>query len=441
MGVLKLVFCVGFFFLITSLQLFSSGKESLESLILEVGDIHEIQMKNPYQVNLSKKGVVLLNSISNEKWRIVAHRRGFVVLSYRNSETEEFYQILIEVHDKKSEEKQELPNPFCQNDGIYCTENPMRISGESSSWEIFYQLKSWCQNKKGCVFSLRLEEKNRLVLQTKLENYLSFLNSVSISSSGVISALVDCHESGKLPTVQISKSKELLKDLGLQVPLHLNCLHEVSQKRYQIFGQVILVSKNFAHELGGSPLLEGDLIDKNFSLSEGLLKHLKARENESEFEIIGRPVLDLLEGIEGITKTGGEISLVKENSLWEKSPQFLEWKSYGLSLKTIVHSNFKGSGRTRFHLNMSVPSEGGAHVSLETIEMQGEVILSPDEPKLVGTTDYERKKNSKGYNKFLSKIPLIGPFFQLHRQEKVFSRVYLYLMLKEINEMNEQVKK
>ena len=257
----------------------------------------------------------------------------------------------------------------------------------------------------------------------------------------MISALVDCHESGKLPTVQVTKSKELLKDLGLEVPLHLNCLHEVSQKRYQIFGQVILVSKNFAHELGGSPLLEGDLIDKNFSLSEGLLKHLKARENESEFEIIGRPVLGLLEGVEGITKTGGELSLVKENSLWEKSPQFLEWKSYGLSLKTTVHSNFKGSGRTRFHLNMSVPSEGGAHVSLETIEMQGEVILFPDKPTLVGTTDYERKKKSKGYNKFLSKIPLIGPFFQLHRQEKVFSRVYLYLMLKEINEMNEQVKK
>lgn len=441
MGALNFFCCLNFFLLLSSTYLFSSEKESLESLILEVGDIHEIKMKNPYQVNLSKKGVVLLNSISNEKWRIVAHRRGFVVLSYRNSETEEFYQILIEVHDKKVEEKKESPNAFCQSDGIYCTEEPLRILGESSSWEIFYHLKSWCQNKKGCVFSLGLEEKNRSFLKRKLENYLSFLSDVSISSSGVISALVDCHESGKIPTIQVSKSKELLKDLGLQVPLHLNCLHEVAQKRYQIFGQVILVSKNFAHELGGSPLLEGELIDKNFSLSEGLLKHLKARENESEFEIIGRPVLDLLEGVEGVTKTGGEISFVKENSLWEKTSQFLEWKSYGLSLKTLVHSNFKGTGRTRFHLEMSVPSEGGTQVSLETIEMQGEVLLSPDKPKLVGTTDYERKKKSKGYNKFLSKVPLIGPLFQLHRQEKVFSRVYLYLMLKEINEINQQVKK
>ena len=101
-------YAIRFFFLISSVNLFSSGKESLESLFLEVGDIHEIQMKNPYQVNLSKKGVVLLNSISNEKWRIVAHRRGFVVLSYRDSQTEEFYQILIEVNNKKAEEKQEL---------------------------------------------------------------------------------------------------------------------------------------------------------------------------------------------------------------------------------------------------------------------------------------------------------------------------------------------
>ena len=417
-----------FFFFFLSSFLFSQEN----NIELKISDKKELSLAFASQINLSKRGIVLLSHVHKNKWRLVGHRKGFVVLTYWNQEENQEKQIFITVTPKKDPLLEGLKmSSFCSVEGVHCFSKPYQIKGLTSSWKSFYLLKKWCHEEKECLFDLSLSQKGQKELKKTLKRN-PLLDSCSVDSSGVGLCLFSCSGSKSLSSQRKKRSRDSLESQGILTYVPLSCFSSVEPKRFLVQAKVISSSQDLASELGFSKLLAHEVMKQNFSWSPSFLKLIKLDQSESSLEIVGSPSMKVLEGSRSLSKTGGELSVVRESFSLKSNQKTLDWKSYGLELDVLVMSLRKDQVRLAYELKMSNPSEGNGRLSLQGLSMKGEIFLTLEESELVGSTDYLRKKKRKEENFFLSKVPLIGPFFRLNKKEKVMSKMLLYLMVKEI---------
>ena len=417
------------FFFVFIYQLLFSQENDIE---LKISDKKEVSLAFASQINLSKRGIVLLSHIHKDKWRIVGHRKGFVVLSYWNQEENQEKQIFITVSSKKDSLLEGLKmSSFCSVEGVRCSSEPYQIKGKTASWKSFYFLKKWCQEEKECLFDLSLNQKGQKELKESLKRN-PLLDRCSVDSDGVDLCLFSCSASKSLSPQRKKRSRDSLESEGVLTYVPFSCSSSVEPRKFLVQAKVISSSQGLASELGFSKFLAREIMKENFSWSSSFFKLVKLDQSNSSLEIVGSPSMKVLEGSRSLSKTGGELSVVRESSSSKTYQKTLDWKSYGLELDVLVMSLRKNQVKLAYELKMSNPSEGNGRISLQGVSMKGEVFLILEESELVGSTDYMREKKSKEENFFLSKIPLIGPFFRLHKKEKVMSKMLLYLMVKEV---------
>ena len=419
------------FFLIFSFIVFSKEK-SFKKMQLELGEVVEIDLEVYSNLNLSKKGVVLLSSVNFNTWRIVAHRKGLVLLTYLNSQTKKEVQILIEVLEKSKEENLSELNPYCSYKGVECTSPPLQILGETSSWRAFYDLKSSCLKEKHCSFFLQMTKKGRHHLEKFLQSRLGFVSTCLLDNLGIRLCTTYCEEEGKISQETKRSINHVLEESGIFSYVPIQCENSYKPSSYLVSSRIFLTSENFAREAGVSKFFLNKIIDQDFSFRANLFKELKAHENGSEFEIIGTPILKVREGKKSFSRTGGEISMMKEKKFYRENQSFLEWKSYGLEFSAKVHKVSKEDIHVSYELKMISPSGSNSKISFQNIGLKGETLLRLKEAQVVGTTDYKRKKVSNYRNIFLASIPIIGPLFKLKKSEKVLSKMVLALKVEEV---------
>lgn len=404
---------------------------AIKKIDMIVGEVLSYNLPMASHLNLSKRGVVILSYIAANKWRLIAHRKGFVVLTYQSEETEKENQIFIQVKEKpKDTMKPQDSSAYCQLKKVICSMSPFEISGETDSWQSFYQLNKLCREKKSCVFSLKLSEKGQTLLRARLQDQMGYFSKFKVSTNGVVSCSVMCDVENKSFSELKKKVKKVLESQGILSYVPVFCDHLVHHRQFVVYARVVLASHNLAKKIGVSRTLVKKIIDDRFNLTPELLKQFKSHESDHYLKIIGTPTLTLNEGVRSLSKTGGELSLVKETSSFRENQKIIEWKSYGLQISFLAFSFGGDKSKVSYKLAMNVPSESRYNLSLQTIELEGEVNLVFNVPKIVGSTDYKREKKSLEKNIFLSSIPIISPLFKMSQNEEVLSQMLLCLMIK-----------
>lgn len=403
-------------------------------LTLDLGEVKELKLGLVSRVNLSRKGVVLLSQVSTEVWRVIGHRKGHVLLSFRLKESQEESSVLVEVMTKKKVLAPPLLSPLCQFEGARCYGEPLRVEGEIKEWKPYFLLKTWCAKEKFCLFSATLSLDAQRSLSKFLETRMSSMAQCELDTQGLRLCELSCGEKVQVTQNERRRFLDLLASQGITTQVPLLCEKFVKPKSYDVFAQVLLTTESHTQKKGFSQRLMTDFIQGDFLFEPKLLKNLKLNEDLSKLEIVGSPQLFVQEGKASESRTGGELALVRETPSGREATSSTHWKAYGLSFEVKVQRAGKEKVSAAYSLSLSSPSEGNSRLSLKGVRIKGEALISLGKAKLMGSTKYKREKKGNSSQMILSSIPLIAPLFRLGKKEESESEMHLILRVEEAKE-------
>jgi len=427
MGLLK-----SFIFFFSFPPLLSLAQKKNEKEVrLVVGEFKTLDFISSTKVNLSRRGIVVLSYVKEGQWKIVAHRKGFVVLNYEEKISKEKKQVLIYVEAEKQERKRGDVAWVCEKKFIKCSYKPLIVSGVTDSWFLLYSLKRWCKRKSECSLALRLSLLGQRKLKQELQGLLKNLSNYKVGPFGIETLSLSCPSQDNKFTMKKKLIKDLLEQAYLTPIPPIVCKHEYKPSQYKVFAKVYLMTDSRGEYFGGKTVGVSDFFKKGAEST--LLTKLESLEKNHELKIIGEPKIIVKEGVQGFSKTGGEFSFAQNSSGLDYRQKSIVWKNYGLSLKAAVYSESKAKGNLLYHLTLSVPSSSRSHTSVKAVEFSGVVKVNFGQKIIAGTTQYDSYKKLLEKDSFFSKVPIISIFFSRKTKEKSSSYLVLSLEVKEFS--------
>ncbi|MCV6608838.1 MAG: hypothetical protein OIF32_11550, partial [Campylobacterales bacterium] len=175
-------------FFILSLDLESTP---LSKLKMKPGDIEKLSFNIGNSLHVTRKNVVDLESLGNGQWRIVALKKGIVMLVEKTPSGEEVARYLVVVESKNNLKKGGLLsfdsswlNALCKDKSISCDIEKNRISGKIDSWKQLYQLRKMCNLHEPCLFDVNLSSQGKSEFEAYLKNLVGSWFLIDVKENG-----------------------------------------------------------------------------------------------------------------------------------------------------------------------------------------------------------------------------------------------------------------
>ncbi len=154
------------FLILTNLLAYTGFSE--EVLTMKVGEKIAIKLISYEQIKVSRKGIIELIQVEEDRWSIVALKKGSAVITSVNFDGSlSKHIVFVENHSKLKSKTERIWTEFiCGTSGISCYSS--EIYGLSHSWKWFYQVGERCFRHQPCIFNVTLSKE----AQRKLQNYL-----------------------------------------------------------------------------------------------------------------------------------------------------------------------------------------------------------------------------------------------------------------------------
>lgn len=390
----------------------------LKHLELNIGETNRIKISENSEVYINNKGIIAANYLNDGNWQIIGLKVGTSLI-----QTEQ-QSWLVHVNKKSTKTYADaIPKWICKN-GLKCDETEQIISGFCSDPFLFIKAKTWCMNKKDCLFAGLLNKEAILDLQVFYSDKLKTNYEFDVHPNGIIEFKIPCEDHTAVPKKEtIQKISKQAKLTHQEDYLQISC-KKPKLKNFKLKGKVVLLNKmetDITHFDTNSYL---QLKEFPFTKADKLAKTIELLISEKKAQIIGQPSLSLIEGRTAKLKSGGEFQVPIKTTAGTHGHS---WKSFGLSMSTTL-STLKQSLKAKIDFSLST-IDSKVSKQLVTSSISTELTLQKGQEVVVGSVEIKSHQTTKNENSILGNIPLISPFFQNTEAEDSYSKMILLIQI------------
>lgn len=390
---------------------------SLEPLLknTEIGSVIVVEGNDKYrELNISKKGIITADYIEEGKWQLTALKKGEVFVRLGPK----YWRIIV-----SEGVKNHIPLWICGVKGVTCHHESQSISGTLNSFTLFQKISMQCIPKKGCLNDLLLGPNGQEQMATQIRKIVPEL-LFSVNQWGQIN--VDSCD----PPLRLKEIRERLVVFVSEKKVFLNCSQKSVKSNFKVEVKAVHLQSHKQKTLG---------IDQYFlsiEFAKGLFSKkmtVEARDSKDRLSLVGNPIFAVSLNHPTEVISGGEL---KETVIGSGGrEQTVQWKNYGLHIKTEVRPQINEKYFMDFEFNLTRPQNGGGSLSKNRVKSKVQVQLS--DPILVGSLNLNSEDWSYVSNPVLEKIPIIGPLFQYNNESESSHSLLLWLTLEENTKISE----
>jgi len=416
-------------------------------LTMTIGSTQEVSYPLGTDLAISRRGIIDVFHLGDGRWQITALRPGFVVVDAHDGGTGAARMPRLFIDARRSEdelrpgpkeseeETRPIPKWICQDtEAVTCGQDSGLVTGTVASPIWFHQARASCQASPRCTFAVVLTATAQAEWTSALRLALGADYSVTPTARGSVLAIIEtyCGKGGRdarLPMVDALTSRALSSGLAW-----FKCREDRGLPHYRMHAQVFLVEAAAAAELGfaNTATVQAGLFGGGQNHVQ-LLAKLKALEQERKAEIVGEPMLRLTANQPAELASGGEFQVTQRTlhrGEGEDAIEKVAWKQHGLTLKLVATPLNDQRVRLGFDMTLKSRSEGSDQaLTLHVLKSEADLILGV--ATMAGILDLQTSASEQERLPVLSKIPLIGPWFQRSGRQSSKSRLFLWLELSE----------
>lgn len=399
-----------------------SGETTLPAKLLRVGEAFVLSLSQGQKIFISRKGYLAVHQLSPEKFRLIALKKGELVVLVKDRSNRVLSQQTVIVRTRKPPARAKplpLP-PGCSSPALSCEAgSPPALRGVAKSWQQFFSLRAWCK-AHNCQFGLRLSAAARRSYEAFVRAHLFDWYDYKVLANGV---LVFCHPE---PTRKKSKANPTEKavrnilDADIwQLPMTFGrCAKPSVLPTYLAEAVAFRLKTEEAQRVGlnlaGQPLL--------LDPTENIKLHAFLADNQSL--IVGHPAMRLIAGEQSEFATGSEWYVAQG----EEQGQ---WKQVGFTLKLRVQPLTEQTIRVGYQVEITGPRGEGAR-QLDRSYMASTLVTTLGSAQVVAQLGTAMAADSKIEVPIINKIPIIGPLLRHKVSTQSESRLFLWLRIQEL---------
>lgn len=398
-----------------------------ESLQLEVGQTLSRHFTGAKTLQLSRKGLLDLVFLGEQKWQLTALKPGFVILTVLQSQETVGARLHIEIvpKPKSKTETQTQWLSLCEGARLTCGGETGVISGSTDSFLHHWNLQAICREEKTCLYGGHLSEKGLQGWKTYVAQELQAPFSYEISPSGSLQFTFDC-----LSQQEWQQKKSMVQHLleqqfpFLPPPLVL-CRSWDSHLYYRLTFKALLMEKATAKELG----FENKIKARVFPLTATYETRFHDFIHDRKVQVLAEPMIRLNAGITARAQSGGEFPILVRKTQSE-GQDIVEptWKEHGIKLEVTALPFSQNRAILRYDFSLKNPTSEGAN-HMQTQRLTSELDVKIGVPFIAGQIDFASDGTRNQSVSLLRSIPIIGPFFKMDFFDKAQTHLYLWLRL------------
>ncbi|MEZ4742261.1 MAG: hypothetical protein R3B45_07425 [Bdellovibrionota bacterium] len=425
------IFCIFITSLIAMQTKGFSSPPSIQRINLAIGETKVIHTPPGEGISVSKKGIALIQNISSGKWKLIGHRKGFVVIETSTGLGISYFVNVYTPNHKRNTfiEKNQKISALC--DLYKCIFQNGSLSGSIDNYKYYFTLRKICEEESQCQFKATLSNQAIKKFRSELETHLGLYHKIHINEEGYTLIEIIC--SPKDQQEQIKNVNTIAKFIAPQGTITPVCKHKDFINNYTLTAKAIILTSSKGNELGFSNDKSILPINKHIFASDGFLTaHALA---QSKYAIIiGEPSIVLLENEESTTKSGGEF--LTSGLTTKEGQSHYDWKQYGIHLKAKVQNLNDSNILLIYKFSLSAPSHKATNHTLQLSEISGTVKLIEKKSTIVGGVSLFSDNQLTSFTPVFSSIPIIGPFFKLFTKENSLSKLYLLFNISKNADLN-----
>ena len=405
-----------------------NAQEDQVQVILKVKDIYPITVEPFSEIHVSRKGIVHLNKVSDQKWQLIALKPGFLIVKVEGESRSKIY--MVEVLKEASETKKsktDLPEELCLFPEVHCDSATNIMSGSMDRFSRFQHIRDYAKNQKHLTFEGRLSRKGQQDAEKTLRGMLPTHHQITVSELGMVHISVSCTRTDEEQTKQKNHITSLLKEFVTKEHLTIECLGYHVPKHYMVRAVFFLVKEMVAKDVGLETEIAADLT--NFKLNPAqLFSSLKNRLNEKDVRVLAEPLIKTQSFRQTKIKTGGELPYKKAGT---KHAGATTWKQHGIVFQFDLQpvSDLRANFYYTCELTLPLLDSTGAQVS----SISGEIVAENGKLEFAGALSFEHTQSGSSIVPILNKIPIIAPLFKEDKTDHEKSYLVLFLKIEETN--------
>lgn len=388
----------------------------LRELDLALGETDVIEIKSTGPLHVSRRGIVSLDWLGDDRWRLTGLKRGVVEVRSESHESHEAV-LLIRVAGKfsgkgVSKGSGSLP-ALCGQPKIKCDDGGYTVKGVSDSWRWYRRAKAFCDSKPPCFFDVKLSRIAQKNLAADVQDYVDAEAKVRVNGEGQLVIDAPCFSAHEATILRrISRLWPKAVDRGLVL---LRCVKEMQD--FLVRARIFFLQEEDAASLG---------VHWGTNLVTGLeASRVSAFLADNQTRVVGEPVMRLSAGGRSEIQTGGEIRVLSQGN----EPQE-HWSPIGLSVASTIDVARGSMVEVTFEAKLRVPLESGdGPVSLQGSMLKTRVSVPLAQEILLGEVDMSSMLDRHGSVIGMRKVPIIGPIFRARDESEGQSKLYVLIQV------------
>lgn len=394
----------------------------LPARVLKVGEAFEVSLTPGQKIFISRKGFLAIHQLSPERFRLIALKKGELVVLVKSRGDDVISQRTVIIHtSRKAPPTKVLRLPSdCQSRGIRCRQGqPVAMSGVAGTWQQFFSLRRWCKAHR-CDFRVRLSPQAKSTYERYISQTLAGRYSYEVLNNGVL----------LLCTRRAQDAAEVTQALDgalWQLPISSHACHRPTNYTAEVIA--------FRLKVDDAQRIGLNLAGQTFPLlaSQNLSLHAFLARNRSF--VIGHPTMHVVAGEVSEFATGSQRFLTDSEGKGQ-------WKQVGFSIKLKVQptgesnspppQNSRSAQRSLqvWYQVEITGSKGGRADQLDRSYMASTLTTSPDAPQVVAQLNTAVSTRSQMGVAGVDGIPIIGPLLRHSVAAESQSRLFLWLRIR-----------
>lgn len=385
----------------------------LPAKVLKVGEAFQVNLRSGQKIFISRKGYLAIHQLSPEKFRLIALKKGELVVLVKSRADRVISQrtVLIRTAARKPGDSKNQPLPAdCRAKGIRCLPGkPAIVSGNAGEWQQFFALRSWCQRQR-CAFRLSLSPRARQRYQQFVQSALGSRYPHEVLTNGV---LLLCHQRPKEADL-VAKVSQILDGELWQLPIAAQrCYQPVPTQNYEIEALAFRLKDEDAERMGLN------IAGQSFPLSRGHNLRLHAFLADHRSLVIGHPTLHTAADELSEFATGSEWFIADGDNKGQ-------WKQVGFKIKLKVSPAADDRLKVWYQVEITGPKNGRS-TALDRSYMASTMTARLGIPQVVAHLGTAMSASGKEGVPVVDDIPILGPLLRHKVTANSFSRLFLWL--------------
>ncbi|MBP9706564.1 MAG: hypothetical protein KBD78_02910 [Oligoflexales bacterium] len=392
--------------LFISTPVFSQDTDTLKIL---VGDTKIVSLANVKKLNISRKGIILIDFLSEDQWSITALKPGFVAVQDNSTENRKIL-LTIEVEKPQEEFLEDTSiyhSPICHRQNISCNALTARISGKFSKIEDYFHMGKRCRETEGCEFSASLDHREIKRKNTLLQRKLGKSYSINLEESKAIFQNSCLLQNYKEHSTYLDAILGGWISQGWAVLL---CVPS-NQKMYRLKALFIQNLQQKNEDKSFSHFNIGSKSEKELEHSK-ILSVLAGETSNSSNELLAKPEVLIEAGKSAQLHIGGEVLLTSFDSR-QKNEDISLWKRYGMNLDLRVdQAEFlteESSVSLSYVLELNSPQNVSSGFQLQGARLQNSSQLKLNSWIKLAVLQLDNLHFGETNSSWLGGFPIIGP--------------------------------